>query len=553
MVLGEAFHEVAALVIAAAVLGALAVRLRQPLLIAFIAAGVLAGPSVLDVVTAEAEIHLLAELGIALVLFVVGLKLDVRIVRDTGRVAVVTGGAQIALTGGIGFGLAVLLGLDVATAAYVAMALAFSSTIIVVKLLSDRREIDELHGRIAIGILIVQDLVVIGAIIALTAIGADAGAGPAERVSLVVVKGVALVGGVILAMRWALTPVMHRLAHTPELLVLGAIAWGIGLAAAADALGFSSEVGAFLAGVALASTPYREAIGGRLVPLRDFLLLFFFLDLGASLDLGALGDQLVVAVVLSAFVLVGKPLIVVATAARLGYTSRVGFLTGVSISQISEFSLILAALGLGLGHIDSDGVSLITSIALITILLSTYAMLYERELYRRLGPLLSRFEQHTGPALVDEPDRAGTPVDVIVCGAGRLGGALLGPLREAGHAVLAVDFDPRVIERARAAGHAAIYGDVEDPEMPASLPLRTARWVVCTVRRTDVGLGLLHALDHYGFDGGVVLTAHDARDAAQLRERGAHHVLRPYEVAAAEAVTALTSEAPDTVASRTVP
>jgi Kef-type K+ transport system membrane component KefB len=548
VVFDQAFHEVAALVIAATVIGAVAVQLRQPLLIAFIAAGVLAGPSLLDVVTAEAEIHLLAELGIALVLFVVGLKLDVRIVRDTGRVAVLTGGVQIALTGGIGFGLALLLGLDARTAAYVAMALAFSSTIIVVKLLSDRREIDELHGRIAIGILIVQDLVVIGAIIALTAIGAETGASPVERAGLVVGKGVALVGGVVLAMRWALTPVMHRLAHTPELLVLGAIAWGVGLAATADSLGFSSEVGAFLAGVALASTPYREAIGGRLVPLRDFLLLFFFLDLGASLDLGALGDQLVVAAVLSAFVLIGKPLIVVAAAGRIGYTSRVGFLTGVSISQISEFSLILAALGAGLGHIDSDGVALITSIALITIALSTYAMLYERPLYQLLGSHLSRFERRTGPALVDEVDDTGAPIDVIVCGAGRLGGALLGPLRDAGHAVLAVDFDPRVIEAARAAGYAAVYGDVEDPELPASLPLRTARWVVCTVRRTDVSLGLLHALDHHGFAGGVVLSAHDARDAAQLRARGAHHVLRPYEAAAAEAVTAMTAGAPGAVA-----
>jgi Kef-type K+ transport system membrane component KefB len=261
VVFGEAFHEVAVLVIAAAVLGALAVRLRQPLVVAFIAAGVLAGPSLLDVVSAEAEIHLLAELGIALVLFVVGLKLDVRIVRDTGRVAVVTGGMQIALTAGIGFGLALLLGLDATTAAYVAMALAFSSTIIVVKLLSDRREIDELHGRIAIGILIVQDLVVIGAIIALTAIGADTGASPAERAGLVVLKGVALVGGVVLAMRWALTPILHRLAHTPELLVLGAIAWGGSCRCATSCCSSSSSTWAprLMSGVSAISSSWRSS------------------------------------------------------------------------------------------------------------------------------------------------------------------------------------------------------------------------------------------------------------------------------------------------------
>jgi Kef-type K+ transport system membrane component KefB len=537
----DAFHEVAALVLAAAVIGALAVRLRQPLIVAFIAVGVLAGPSALAVIQATDEIHLLAELGIALVLFVVGLKLDLRVIRDTGGVALITGAVQIVLTAVIGFGLALLLGLQLVTAAYVAMALTFSSTIIVVKLLSDRREIDELHGRIAVGILIVQDLVVIGAIIALTAIGSGDDGDVAAQVGWVVVKGVGLLAGVALLTRYALTDLLHRIARTPELLVLCAIAWAVGLAALADALGFSSEVGAFLAGVALAATPYREAIGGRLVPLRDFLLLFFFLDLGAGLDLGGLGGQLVTALVLSAFVLVAKPLIIVAVTGRLGYTSRVGFLAGASLSQISEFSLILAALGLALGHLDSDGVALITAIALITISLSTYATLYAHELHARLRPWLDRFERRGGPPLRDEPDLGSEGIDVIVLGAGRFGGALLGPLRGAGHRVLAVDFDPRVVEAARADGHLALYGDAEDPELPAALPLEGVRWIVCTVRRPEVGLGILHALDHHGYSGHVALSSHRPEEADELRTRGAHHVLRPYEAAAADALAMLTA------------
>jgi Kef-type K+ transport system membrane component KefB len=548
-VFGDAFHEIAALVLAAAVIGALATRLRQPLIVAFIAVGVLAGPFMLDVVSAEQEIDLLAELGIALVLFVVGLKLDVRVIRQTGPVAVVTGLVQLAFTAIGGFALALALGLEAATAAYVAMALAFSSTIIVVKLLSDRREIDELHGRIAVGILIVQDLVVIGAIVALTAVGADDQGGVAERTAWVVAKGVGLLAGVGLVLRYVATPVVHRLAHSPELLVLGAIAWGIGLAAVADALGFSSEVGAFLAGVALASTPYRDAIGGRLVPLRDFLLLFFFLDLGAGLDVGALGDQLLAVVLLSAFVLVGKPLVVLAAVTRLGYTSRVGFLTGVAVSQISEFSLILTALGLGLGHLDADGAALITAVALITIALSTYATLHAHGLFDALRRPLSAFERHGGGALRDEPAPASRRVDVIVCGAGRFGGALLDPLRDAGHRVLVVDFDPRVVEAARERGHLAVYGDVEDPELPASLPLANARWIVCTVRRTDVGLALLHALEHHGFAGRTILTAHGEQDADELRARGAHHVLRPYEAAASETIAALVDGAPSAAGS----
>jgi Kef-type K+ transport system membrane component KefB len=540
----EAFHEVAALVLAAAIAGGLAVRLRQPVIVAFVAVGVLAGPSAFDVVRADEEIHLMAELGIALVLFVVGLKLDVRVIRDLGAVALTTGVVQIAVTAAAGFGLALALGLEAGMAGYVAMALAFSSTIIVVKLLSDRRELDELHGRIAVGVLIVQDLVVVLAIIALTAIGSDGQGGVAERVGSTIVAGAGLLAGVALLTRFALPAVLHRAARVPELLLLVAIAWAIGLAALADALGFSSEVGAFLGGVAIASTPYREAIGGRLVPLRDFLLLFFFLDLGASLDLAGLGGELIAALALSALVLVGKPLIVVAITGRLGYTTRVGFLAGAALSQISEFSLILAALGLSLGHLERDGVALITAIALITISLSTYATLYAHELHERLRPWLAPLERRGGPPLRDEPEFVVAPCDVIVLGAGRFGGALLDPLRDAGHRVLAVDFDPRVVESARAAGHAAFYGDAEDPELPAALPLDGAPWIVCTVRRAAVGLALLHALEHHGYAGRIALSAHQEDDVERLRARGADCVLRPYEAAAAEVVAALAETLP---------
>ena len=549
MTFESAFQEVAVLVLAAALIGVIAVQLRQPLVVALIAAGVLAGPSAFNVVTATEEIHLMAELGIALVLFVVGLKLDVRVVRAMGPVAAVTGLVQMSVTFIGGLGLAVVLGLDLITALYVALALTFSSTIIVVKLLTDSREIDDLHGRIAVGVLIVQDIVVILAIIVLTAIGADGGGGLLQSALLVVVKGAALLGGVGVVTRFALTGLLHRVAHSPELLVLAAIAWAVGLAALADGLGFSTEVGAFIAGVALATTPYREAIGARLVPLRDFLLLFFFLDLGANLDLGGLGAaQVGIALVLSAFVLVGKPLIVLTTTGWLGYRLRVGFRSGLSISQISEFSLIVAALGLGLGHIDANAVALITAIALITISVSTYAFRYADVIYNRVGPRLSRLERR--PAR-EEPDTgARLAVDVIVFGLGRFGRRLIEGLHAAGYTTLAVDFDPHAIEAWRAEGNPAVYGDMEDPELPGALPLANAAWVVSTVPRRDTNIALLHALRHHGHPGRVAVTAHHADDARILRERGVDLVLLPFSAAAEETVDALAAGLADAAAAR---
>ncbi len=538
------FQEMAVLLAIAAVIGAFAMRLRQPLIVAFIAVGILVGPSVLGIFTAEDEVGLLAELGISLLLFVVGLKLDVRLIRTTGPVALATGIGQIVFTSVIGFGIALGLGLDAVTALYVAVALTFSSTIIIVKLLSDKRETEELHGRIAIGFLIVQDIVVVIVMIVLTAFGAGDGNDVFAEVSLVLLKGVALVAALALLMRYALTPVLHRLARSPELMVLAAIAWGIGLAGVGDFLGFSQEVGAFLAGVALASTPYREAIAGRLVALRDFLLLFFFLDLGAGLDLGGLGSQIGIAVLLSLFVLIGNPLIVMAIIGTMGYRKRVGFLAGLTVSQISEFSLILAALGLGLGHIDDQAVALITAVGLITISVSTYAILYSHRLYELMEPWLGVFERRLEKFTGEEDDAPQEPVDIVVCGVGRYGARLAEALVAAGQRVMAVDFDPRAIEAWREAGRPAIYGDTEDPELPDALPLEEASWILSTVPRRDAGLALLHSLRHHGYRGKVALTVHHDSDAEELLERGADLVLSPFAYAVQDTLRALGLEDP---------
>ncbi|WP_236834940.1 cation:proton antiporter [Blastococcus sp. KM273129] len=325
------FHVIAALLAVAAVVAAAAVKLRQPLIISFIAVGILVGPVGLGWVDGNDQVALLAELGIALLLFLVGLKLDPHLIRTTGPVAVATGLGQIAFTSIIGFGLGLMLGLSPVEALYVAVALTFSSTIIIVKLLSDKREIDQLHGRIAIGFLIVQDIVVVLVMILLTAFGtAEQGDNLVADLALVLGKGVLFVGGILLAMRYLLRPALGWMARSKELLVLFALAWGVALAGLGDWLGFSIEVGAFLGGISLAATPYREAIGSRLISLRDFLLLFFFIDLGSRLDFTDAASQLMAATVLSLFVLIGNPLIVLVIMGLMGYRKRTSFLAGLT-------------------------------------------------------------------------------------------------------------------------------------------------------------------------------------------------------------------------------
>ena len=535
------FQQIAILLLVAALLGALLRRLHQPLIVGFICVGIIAGPSFLGAVQGGEEIELLAHLGIAVLLFIVGLKLDLRLIAALGPVAVIAGVSQMALTALAGLALALLLGFALPEAVYVAVALTFSSTIIVVKLLSDRREIDELHGRIALGVLIVQDIAVVAVMIGLSAFGATGRGDLLLELGTFAVTGTLFIAVVAAFARLLLPRLLDVFARTPELLVLAAVAWAVALAAIGDMLGFSEEVGAFIAGVALASSPYREAIATRLTTLRDFLLLFFFVQLGLGLDLGAAGGQMGPALVLAGFVLLAKPLVLMASMGALGYRRRTSFLTGVSLAQISEFSLILTALGVELGHVDESLLGVTTAVAVLTIAASSYLIIGGRRLSDRLAPLLGIFERaHPRP----EPASAeGACPQAIVFGLGRYGSRLARRLHADGVRVLGVDFDPQAVGRLERDGVPAVYGDAEDQDLVGRLPLDCAEWVVSTSPDPATNLALVHALRHHGYTSRLALTAHVDRHAQRLEAAGADIVLRPYLDAAENAARLLRFEA----------
>ncbi len=539
----DAYTEFTVLLLTAAVIGAFGVRLRQPLIVAYIVVGIAVGPSALGWVTAHDQIDLLAQIGVTLLLFVVGLKLDMHLVRNLGSVALATGLGQLLFTIVFGYLIALALGMAAMTALYVAVALTFSSTIIIVKLLSDKREVDSLHGRIAIGFLIVQDLVVVLAMIALAAFGRGGAEVPLGReLARVLAAGAAFLVGVLVLMRRALPWLLQQLARISELLVLFSVAWAVGLAAFGEWLGFSKEVGAFLAGVSIASTPFRDAIGARLVSLRDFLLLFFFIHLGAGLDLDLLGGAVLPAVVFSAFVLIGNPLIVMVIMGMMGYRKRTGFLAGLTVAQISEFSLILMGLGAALGHVDQATVGLVTLVGLITIGLSTYMILYSGPLYRLLAPALGIFERKI-PYREETPEEQETlrlpRVDVLIFGLGTYGSSIARRLRRRGQQVVGVDFDPQVLRYWREQGVPVLYGDMEDPDLLEHLPIRHTRWVLSAVPDRNATTSLVSLLRAAHFPGKLALTARSEAEAEHYRALGADLVLRPFADAAEQAVDAL--------------
>ena len=541
------FAEVALLLVMAAAIGLVGILLRQPLIVSFIAVGLIAGPSALDVVHSDEQIDLLSELGIAVLLFLVGIKLDVKLVRSLGKVALLTGLGQVMFTSVFGYLIGLALGLGSVTSLYVAVALTFSSTIIIVKLLSDKREIDSLHGQIALGFLIVQDIVVVIAMIVLSAIAVGAEGGGGGSVVSVLAWGAAMLALVVLFARYIADPLTERLAGAPELLVIFAIAMAAMFAAIGDFVGLGKEVGGLLAGVALASTPYRETIAARLAPLRDFLLLFFFIALGSTLDLSLLGTHVTGAIIFSLFVLIGNPLIVLVILGAMGYRKRTGFLAGLTVAQISEFSLIFIAMGISIGHVTEDALGLVTMVGLVTIAASTYMITYSHQIYAVFKPLLGIFERKGTPR---EPSDAGThqasDYRVIIFGLGRFGTAIGLRLKKRGIRVLGVDFNPQAVRRWQNLGLEADFGDASDAEFVAELPFRGAEWMVSTVPIHPTGLShedtrrtLIQLSRSAGFTGRIAAASQSAGDTKALIGAGVDLVLEPFQDAADRAVDLL--------------
>jgi Kef-type K+ transport system membrane component KefB/Trk K+ transport system NAD-binding subunit len=538
----NAFLEIAVLLGLATLIGLIGQKLRQPLIIMFLVTGIVAGPSYLGILNSYHEIELLANFGIALLLFIVGLKLDLTLIRTTGPVALATGLGQIVFTSLIGYIIAISQGMEMLTSAYVAVALTFSSTIIIVKLLSDKKEIDSLHGQIAIGFLIVQDITAILALIGLTTIGsAGQNADPLMITLQILLKGFGLVLLVVLLMKFVLPNLVKRLAHSMELLTLFAITYAVLFGAGSEFIGFSKEVGAFLAGISLASTEFRNTIGNRLITLRDFLLLFFFIDLGAQLDWSSVGAQLGASFIFSIFVLIGNPLIVLAIMGYMGYRRRTGFLAGLTVAQISEFSLIVAALGFKIGHISNEAVGLITLVGIVTIFLSTYMILYSEKLYFLLSKPLKIFERKNPyreaaiDSLKDEID-----AEIMVVGLGNYGKSLAEYLLRRNKKILGVDFDPSILDYWRSQKITVLYGDMSDPEMYEHLPLNKFRWIISTVRSKEMSLALIHYLETKNFQGKIALTAINESEAAIYKTAGANMVLQPFSDATEQAADALT-------------
>lgn len=523
MLLEELFFEIGAIIVVAAGLAMIVSRLRLPLVIAYIVTGILAGPSVFALTQNPDTFEALSKIGVAFLLFTVGLGLNWRRMRDVGGIALATGVGQVLATSVIGFVVGRALGLETMTALYVAVAFSFSSTIIIVKLLSDKDELDTLYGRISIGFLLVQDFIAMFMLLGLGAIGS--GASVPEIVTQTVLKIAVLIPVLWLVSTFVVPRLVTFAARSQELLFVFSIAWCFLVAGALVWLGFGVEMGALIAGITLSGSVFEREISARIRSLRDFFLLLFFVVLGTHLDVSSLGSLLVPTIAFSLYVLVCNPILAMLVMRALGYHPRTGFLSGTTVAQISEFSFIVITAGIALGHLDASILTLVTAVGLVTIAASSLIIQHNSAIYDLLRPLFRFLEP--GRTLVREHKIAHPKVKTYLFGMHGIGKAALEALEEIRQPFVVVDFDPTVIRELSAVGVPAIYGDVGDDGFLSELGVERATFIVSTIPDVSVSLEILGYLRSAKFNGTVIVSARSDEEAKKCYAAGATYVIIP--------------------------
>lgn len=531
------FIELSLVVFLATLVAILMRVLRQPLIVAYIVTGILVGPYALNILHATEAVELFSKIGISILLFIVGLNLNPETIKETGKSAVIAGIAQMGITGIIGFFLVRSFGFDTISALLCATALSFSSTIIVLKILSDKGDLGKLYGKISIGILLVQDIVATIALLAISVIGNGEATsiGFGATIFDLLAKGSIAFAVLYLISKFVLPKLSNYLAHSQELLFLFSLAWGLGLAALFYTLGFSIEIGALVAGVTLSVSTYAFEIGSRMKPLRDFFIIIFFILLGSQLIFNDIKSLIIPIVLLSGFALFIKPLIVVTAMNIAGYRTRTGFMSGLSLAQISEFSLILMTLALSFGIVDEQAVSMIAMVAMISIVGSTYLTVHADRLHLNLKYILRFFALKK--KTTREPRFAPSISDMIIFGYDRVGFDFVDVAQKKEVNYIVVDFNPRSIQRLQVMDIPFRFGDAEDVEFLSEISLTEAKIVVSTIPDFKTNLLLLRTYRKENNEGIIILISHDIKEAKELYLNGATYVIMPHYLGAHHAST----------------
>ena len=511
--------DIGVILIVASIVAYILRYFRQPLIPAYIIAGLILGPLGLKIIEDVDIIRNISEIGILFLLFIVGLEMDVKKLKKLGLVTIITGFFQVVLTFLIGFFVAQRLGFDSLNAVYAGLIIAFSSTMIVIKLLHDKDELNTLHGRIIIGILFVQDILVVLALTILM------GTTTFTLVAIIplLLKVTGLIIFAYLLNRFVMPAVFRVAANSSELLFLVAVATCFFFALGAYMLGFSVAIGGFIAGLTLASLPYNLNIIGHVSPLKDFFATIFFVSLGLQLTFVNFASVVKPLFIFLALVVLLKPFIVLLILSLLGYDKRNAFVSAVALAQISEFSLILV---MSVGNVSQELFSLTILLGIISIGLTVYILKYEMYVYSFFAPMLALFEKLSKKHReldYEVPDHK----KIILFGCSRMGGTFLKSFQRVNKQALIIDFNPEVIDSLRKERVPCMYGDMGNKEILKRINFRHAKVVISTVASAEDNLRLLAYLKKVRSHATVFIAAQTLDESLTLYDAGADYVLLP--------------------------
>ncbi len=519
------FVELSLIIVVTAAVSIFMGLIRQPLILGYMLAGLLVGPSALDLIHSEELFDTFSSIGIALLLFIIGLGMNVGELRKLGKVVPLITAASFFGVSVLGFAASAVLGFGKVESIIVGLCLFFSSTIIIIKILSDKHEQGRLHGQIAVGVILVEDIIATFALLFIVA-GKD-GTFDLEQIGWLLAKGLALLAFLAICSTRILPRVSKYMAASQEMLFLFAIAWGFGIATLFELAGFSIEVGALFAGVALAASPYVQEIAARLKPLRDFFIVLFFITLGQRMNISNIEDSIVPALIFSAIVIIAKPFIITSTMGLLGYTKRVSFKAGINLSQISEFSIVLVVLATSIGMVRAEISSIITLVAIITIAVSTYLMQYDDQLFTRFDRIKLRlFEKE----VTYREKRRAASYQMVVLGYHHGGHEFIRTFDTMGKKYLVIDYDPEVIDILDQQKVNYLYGDATDTELLREAGIEHCKMVVSSLTDHEANLFVVSLLDKLNPDAVFICHADNIREATALYHAGASYVMIPHHI-----------------------
>lgn len=519
------FTQLAVILSFSSVLGYVTYKFKLPLLIAYLLAGLLL--SVLTSFDASKSMALsfLPDIGIAFVLFLVGMELDLREIKNYGKQILTAGILQVIISSVLGTFIAQSFGFQTREAIYLGIGLSFSSTLVVVKLLLDRKELTSLYGKLSLGVLLLEDLLAVIILLGMTS-SASFSLANSLPISIFFLKVIFLVIAAFILNRYFLSSIFHKISDSSELLFLTSLAWCFSFITLASILGFSILIGAFLAGVVLASSPYHFQIQGKVKPMRDFFLSLFFVYLGTKVNFSHILNVYPLILIFGLYAVLVKPIIYLLILGIFGFRKHTMFSTAINLSQVSEFSLIILLVGLKAGLVSEEGLTVIALSSVLSFVASSLLISQSSRIYKHLQPVIAFFEIRKHPVKEEQMEEKLTD-HIVIIGAHEVGGDLVKYLKKDKHPMVVLDHNPHQVERLLSQDIPVIYGDMSDPEVLDILDLERAKIIISTAPDLEGNKTLLEDLKLRHVSAPVIVRGQTIKEAKGLYKAGSDFVIIP--------------------------